>query len=59
MPCFHELTMENMQQLYHSPENDIIAVYDKQLKTLYVSASGEEPLKNLEKDTKMELSWLT
>ena len=51
--------MENMQQLYHSLENNIIAVYDKRLKTLYVAAHGEEPLKNLEEETKMGLSWLT
>ena len=59
IPCFQKLTMENMQQLYHSPENNIIAVYDKRLKTLYVAAHGEEPLKNLEEETKMGLSWLT
>ena len=48
-----------MQQLYCSPENDIIALYDKQLKTLYAAAVGEEPLRNLEKVAKIKLSWLT
>ena len=31
--------MENMQQLYHSPENNIIAVYDKRLKNAVCSCS--------------------
>ena len=59
VPCFQDLTRENMQQLYCSPENDIIALYDKQLKTLYAAAVGGEPLRNLEKVTKIKLSWLT
>lgn len=59
VPCFQNLTRENMQHLYCSPENDIIALYDKQLKTLYAAAVGGEPLRNLEKVTKIKLSWLT
>lgn len=59
VPYFQDLTRENMQQLYCSPENDIIVLYDKQLKTLYAAAVGGEPLRNLEKVTKIKLSWLT
>jgi len=59
VPCFQNLTKNYTQQLYHSSKNDIIAIYDTQLKTLYAASVGEKPLQALEKDTNIEFSWLT
>ena len=53
-----ELTRGCTRSLYASPDRKILALYDDEIKSAYLASAGEGPLKQLEKDAKLELSWL-
>ena len=52
------LTRGCTRSLYASPDCKILALYDDEIKSAYLASAGEGPLKQLEKDAKIELSWL-
>lgn len=58
LPVGKELTKGGSRFLYASPDQKVLALYDNEVKTAYLASVGKSPLKQLEKDAKIELSWL-
>ncbi|RKI67961.1 hypothetical protein D7V91_08640 [bacterium 1xD42-67] len=57
-PVGKELTRGCPRSLYASPDHKILALYDGERKTACLASVGEGPLKQLEEDAGIELSWL-
>ena len=57
-PVGKELTKGGTRFLFVSLDYKILALYDDELKSAYLASIGESPLKQLEKDAKIDLSWL-
>ena len=50
-----KLTKGNIRHLYHSPEGDILALYDSEAKELYLVAKSDEIMLKLEEATGIDL----
>lgn len=52
------VTKGGRRQLYTTPNYDILVLRDDDMDSTYLASVGNEPLKRLEQEAKIELSWL-